>query len=71
MNEQQSSKIIDELIKKTSCNRAYKKLLFLALPKFFACLLAFDFPSENPRTQTRNFCYVKPYLASVTDNIEI
>jgi hypothetical protein len=32
-------------------------LLVLAKPKLVARLLASDFPSENPRTQTRNFPY--------------
>jgi hypothetical protein len=32
-------------------------LLVLPKPKLVACLLASDFPSENPRTQTRNFPY--------------
>jgi hypothetical protein len=35
----------------------YKKLLALANTKLVACLLASDFPSENPRPQTRNFPY--------------
>jgi hypothetical protein len=35
----------------------YKKLLVLANTKFVAYLLASDFPSENPRPQTRNFPY--------------
>ena len=35
----------------------YKKLLVLADTKLVACLLASDFPSENPRPQTRNFPY--------------
>tara|TARA_R110002049_G_scaffold308805_1_gene514147 strand:+ start:13304 stop:13561 length:258 start_codon:yes stop_codon:yes gene_type:complete len=34
-------------------------LLVLAKPKSVARLLASDFPSENPRTQTRNFPYTK------------
>jgi len=32
-------------------------LLVLAKPKLVARLLASDFPSENPRTQARNFPY--------------
>jgi len=35
----------------------YKKLLVLASTKLVARLLASDFPSENPRPQTRNFPY--------------
>ncbi|WP_179016888.1 carboxypeptidase-like regulatory domain-containing protein [Winogradskyella forsetii] len=34
-------------------------MLVLAKPKLVAYLLASDFPSENPRTQTRNFPYTK------------
>jgi hypothetical protein len=41
----------------TMHNTVYKKLLVLAKPKLVACLLASDFPSENPRPQTRNFPY--------------
>ena len=41
----------------TVANKVYKKLLVLAKPKLVARLLASDFPSENPRTQTRNFPY--------------
>ena len=37
-------------------------MLFLAKPKIVARLLASDFPSENPRTQTRNF----PYTSTLT-----
>ena len=33
-------------------NTLYKKLLVLAKPKLIVCLIAFDFPSENPRTKT-------------------
>ena len=32
-------------------------MLVLAKPMLVARLLASDFPSENPRTQTRNFPY--------------
>jgi pyrimidine deaminase RibD-like protein len=48
----------------------YKKLLFLAGTKFVACLLASDFPSENPRTQTRNFPYTNtlPHIHKMTEN---
>jgi hypothetical protein len=45
------------MIKKRFANIVYKKLLVLAKPKLVACLLASDFPSENPRTQTRNISY--------------
>ena len=38
-------------------NTVYKKLLVLVKPLLVACLLASDFPSENPRSQTRNFPY--------------
>ncbi len=38
-------------------NTVYKKLLVLAKPILVARLLASDFPSENPRTQTRNISY--------------
>ena len=41
----------------TNHNKVYKKLLVLPKPKFVARLLASDFPSENPRTQTRNISY--------------
>ena len=43
--------------KQRNGNTVYKKLLVLAKPKLIARLLASDFPSENPRTQTRNFPY--------------
>jgi len=43
-------------------------LLVLANTKFVACLLASDFPSENPRPQTRNFPYTNTLAANVTDN---
>jgi len=43
--------------KKPVANTVYKKLLVLANIKVVACLLASDFPSENPRPQTRNFSY--------------
>jgi len=45
---------------KATANTIYKKLLVLANPKFVVRLLASDFPSENPRSQTRNFSYTKP-----------
>ena len=44
-------------MKITVANTVYKKLLVLANTKFVACLPASDFPSENPRPQTRNFPY--------------
>ena len=33
-----------------------------------ACLLSSDFPTENPRTQNRNFPYTKPlpFIAELT-----
>tara|TARA_R100000935_G_scaffold57556_1_gene91771 strand:+ start:540 stop:692 length:153 start_codon:yes stop_codon:yes gene_type:complete len=43
--------------KKTGANKVYKKLLVLPKPMLVARLLASDFPSENPRTQTRNISY--------------
>ena len=43
--------------KSTGGNIVYKKLLVLPKSKFVAGLLASDFPSENPRTQTRNISY--------------
>src|SRR5690606_11323627 len=43
--------------KKTTHNTVYKKLLVLAGTKLVARLPASDFPSENPRPQTRNFPY--------------
>jgi hypothetical protein len=43
--------------KKPVHNTVYKKLLVLAGTKLVACLPASDFPSENPRPQTRNFPY--------------
>jgi len=42
----------------------YKKLLVLANTKLVACLLASDFPSENPRPLTRNF----PYTTTLNEN---
>ncbi len=42
---------------KATANTVYKKLLVLPKPMLVARLLASDFPSENPRTQTRNFPY--------------
>ena len=45
-------------------NTVYKKLLDLAKPKLVARLLASDFPSENPRTQIRNFPYT-PTLPTI------
>ena len=41
----------------------YKKLLVLAGTKLVACLPASDFPSENPRPQTRNFPYTNTLYA--------
>jgi hypothetical protein len=43
-------------------------LLVLAKPKLVARLLASDFPSENPRTQARNYPYTKP-LAVIMKNL--
>ena len=37
-------------------------MLVLAKPMLVTRLLASDFPSENPRTQTRNFPYTKRYV---------
>ena len=51
----------------TKHNTVYKKLLVLAKPKLVARLLASDFPSENPRTQTRNFPYTST-LAFIMTN---
>jgi len=45
------------MVIKTVANTVYKKLLVLASTKLVARLLASDFPSENPRPQTRNFPY--------------
>ena len=42
-------------------------MLVLAKPKLVARLLASDFPSENPRIQTRNF----PYTKHVVYNFEM
>ena len=53
--------------KKTTGNTVYKKLLVLASTKVVACLLASDFPSENPRPQTRNFPYTNT-LAVIKKN---
>ncbi|WP_232732024.1 hypothetical protein, partial [Confluentibacter lentus] len=47
----------DKKIKARKHNTVYKKLLVLANTKLVACLLASDFPSENPRPETRNFPY--------------
>uniref|UniRef100_UPI001956F52D hypothetical protein n=1 Tax=Confluentibacter citreus TaxID=2007307 RepID=UPI001956F52D len=46
----------------------YKKLLVLVNTKLGACLPASDFPSENPRPQTRNFPYTNtlPTIRQVT-----
>uniref|UniRef100_UPI000C294FCE hypothetical protein n=1 Tax=Confluentibacter lentus TaxID=1699412 RepID=UPI000C294FCE len=41
----------------------YKKLLVLVNTKLVASLLASDFPSENPRPQTRNFPYTNTLYA--------
>jgi hypothetical protein len=51
-------------------NTVYKKLLVLANTKLVACLLASDFPSENPRPQTRNFPYTNT-LGIIMTNIQI
>jgi hypothetical protein len=50
---------------KTARNSVYKNLLVLAKPKLVACLLASDFPSENPRTQTRNYSYTQTIWAII------
>lgn len=42
---------------KASLQHRIKKLLALANIKLVARLLASDFTSQNPRTQTRNFLY--------------
>src|SRR5690606_24241347 len=49
-------------------NTVYKKLLVLDGTKLVACLLASDFPSENPRPQTRNFPYTNT-LCTIMRNI--
>src|SRR5690606_40056359 len=46
-----------ESLKNVVQQAVYKKLLVLAKSKVVACLPASDFPSENPRPQTRNFPY--------------
>jgi ABC-type tungstate transport system permease subunit len=49
-------------------------LLVLAQSKVIACLLASDFPAENPRPQTRNFSYtntlqnIKDWIRMSRDN---
>src|SRR5690606_9607059 len=45
-------------------NTVYKKLLVLAKSKVVARLPASDFPSENPRPQTRNFPYTNTLATS-------
>ena len=52
--ESDTQKLNEIMMKNTIANTVYKKLLVLAKPKLVARLLASDFPSENPRTQTRN-----------------
>jgi len=42
-------------------------LLILVKPKLVARLLASDFPSENPRTQTRNFIKVDNAFSTVME----
>ena len=37
---------------------------FIPKPKVCACLLASDFPSENPRTQTTHYSYTEPLATS-------
>jgi hypothetical protein len=49
--------LINRLSKKTNANTVYKKLLVLGLNKGRCTFATSDFPSENPRTQTRNFPY--------------
>ena len=51
------------ILKNTMPNTVYKKLLVLASTKLVARLLASDFPSENPRPQTRNFPYTNTLCA--------
>ncbi|OGS69965.1 MAG: hypothetical protein A3F91_11575 [Flavobacteria bacterium RIFCSPLOWO2_12_FULL_35_11] len=48
---------------KTCGNTVYKKLLVLANTKLVTRLLASDFPSENPRPQTRNFPYTNSFTS--------
>ena len=57
-------------MKKTAPNTVYKKLLVLANTKLVARLPASDFPSENPRPQTRNFPYTNTLVAILTQNNE-
>ncbi len=45
-------------------NTIYKKLLFLTKSKGRCTFVTFDFPSKNPRTQTRNFPYINVNLLS-------
>ncbi len=45
---------------KPVANNVYKKLLVSCLNKGRCTFATSDFPSENPRTQTRNFPYTKP-----------
>jgi hypothetical protein len=44
-------------------------MIVLAKPKLVARLLASDFPSENPRTQTRNFPYTNTLAPIRRDHI--
>jgi len=44
----------------TTHNTAYKKLFILGLTKGRCSFVTSDFPSENPRTQNRNFPYTIP-----------
>ena len=45
--------------RKPKANTLYDKLLVLAKLMTVVRLLASDFPSKNPRTQTRNFPYTQ------------
>jgi hypothetical protein len=56
--------------KALKANNVYKKLLFCAKSKGRCTFATSDFPSENPRTQTRNFPYTKPLATSANLNSE-
>ena len=51
-------------IKKRCTTQYIKNCYFRLNLKVVACFVTSDFPSENPRTQTRNFPYTKP-LANI------
>ncbi|MFV9552531.1 hypothetical protein [Algibacter sp. PT7-4] len=55
--------------KSTVYNTVYKKLLFLAKSKGRCTFATSDFPSENPRTQTRNFPYTNTLYAIKNQNM--